>query len=149
MNFNNFQKVLTKLFDDVPFHKLLGMKIISFTDDGLVVEFNNVPELIGNQVKQILHGGVIAAVIDAVGGFAGAVRAYRYMEGLPENELEKKLNKFSTTDIHVEFLKPGKAPYFEATGYTIKAGKKRIASRVEIRNDQGDLLATGTGNYLY
>ncbi len=38
---------------------------------------------------------------------------------------------------------------FEATGYTVKAGKKRIAARVEVRNDQGDLLATGTGNYLY
>lgn len=149
MNFNDFQKVLTTLFDDVPFHKLLGMKITSFTDDGLVVKFIMKPELIGNQVKQILHGGVIAAVIDAVAGFSGAVGAYRYMEGLSESELEKKLKKFSTTDMHVEFLKPGKAPYFEATGYTIKAGKKRIASRVEIRNDQGVLLATGTGNYLY
>ena len=149
MNFDNFQKVLTTLFDDVPFHKLLGMKITSFTHDGLVVKFVMAPELIGNQVKQILHGGVIAAVIDAVAGFSGAVGAYRHMQGLSENELEETFKKFSTTDMQVEFLKPGKASYFVATGYTIKAGKKRISARVEIRNDQGDLLATGTGNYLY
>ncbi len=149
MSFNNFQKVLTALFDDVPFHRLLGMEITSFTNEGLVVKFNMAPELIGNQVKQILHGGVIAAVIDAVAGFSGAVGAYRHMEGLSEGELEKKLKKFSTTDMHVEFLKPGKASYFEATGYTIKAGKKRISSRAEIRNDQGVLLATGIGNYIY
>ncbi len=36
----------------------------------------NVAELVGNPVRQILHGGVISAALDVVGGLAIALASY-------------------------------------------------------------------------
>ena len=54
----------------VPFNKVVGMKVESVDPDAPKLRFDMRPELIGNARRQILHGGVISAVLDVAAGFA-------------------------------------------------------------------------------
>ena len=54
----------------VPFNKVLGLKVESIDPEAPKLRFDMRPELIGNARAQILHGGVISAVLDVAAGFA-------------------------------------------------------------------------------
>ena len=57
----------------IPFNRVLGLKIDSLDPKTPRLRFDMRPELVGNPVRQILHGGVISATLDVVGGLAIAL----------------------------------------------------------------------------
>jgi hypothetical protein len=57
----------------IPFNRVLGLKIDSLDPKMPRLRFDMRPELVGNPVRQILHGGVISATLDVVGGLAIAL----------------------------------------------------------------------------
>jgi len=52
------------------FNEVLGLRVASFSPEAPQLAFDMRPELIGHYLHGRLHGGVIAAVLDTVGGFA-------------------------------------------------------------------------------
>ena len=63
------QQQLVKLYLELPFNKLLGLKFKSYTkQQELILSLSQQANLIGNTNKNILHGGVTASAIDAAGG---------------------------------------------------------------------------------
>src|SRR5665811_1008768 len=50
----------------IPFNRVLGLKIDSLDPTAPRLRFDMRPELVGNPIRQILHGGVISACLDAV-----------------------------------------------------------------------------------
>ncbi len=59
---------IAQVFEQMPFNQLLGLRVTDFSAERAEVRFDWKPDLIGNPVQQILHGGVIASVLDVVGG---------------------------------------------------------------------------------
>ena len=51
----------------IPFNRVLGLKIDSLDPKTPRLRFDMRPELVGNPVRQILHGGVTSATLDVVG----------------------------------------------------------------------------------
>lgn len=132
----------------MPFHRLLGIRIASLTPTDIVVRIEMRTELVGNFVREMLHGGVISSVLDLTGGLIASVELLKHLEGLATEELTRRMTKIGTIDLRVDYLRPGKGQYFTATGSVLRKGSKVAVVRTELCNDQGVLVAAGTGTYL-
>jgi len=134
--------------DRIPFNKLIGMKIDNLDLDNIKIRFEMRPELVGNFMREKLHGGVISTVLDVIGGMLAWTGIMKKMEGSNFEEITERFAKIGTIDLRVDYLRPGLGKYFVATGSTLRAGNKLSAIRMELHNDEGLLIAVGTGSYL-
>lgn len=132
----------------IPFDQVLGMKVDVLTLEKAVVGFQMKPELVGNYVLGSLHGGVISAVLDALGGMTASTGVVKRMAGRRVEEIATALTRMGTIDLRIDYLRPGKGAYFKAAGTIMRAGKKVAVTRMELHNDKGVLIAVGTGTYL-
>lgn len=138
-------------FDHTPFVKLIGMELVHASNEEVRARFDMKPELVGNTFKQILHGGVIATALDMVGGMMGVVAVYQRMkeDEIPRDERYSRLARLGTIDMRVDYLAPGRGLHFEASATLLRVGKKVFVTRMELRNDSNELIAAGTGTFLY
>jgi uncharacterized protein (TIGR00369 family) len=141
--------ILHEMYDKkIPFNKVLGLRIESLEIESIRVTFDMKEEFVGNYVHGILHGGVISAVLDTTGGLIASLGVLQKMEGQPAKEVGKRLSKIGTIDLRVDYLRPGSGKHFVATGSIMRAGRKVTVTRMELQNDQGLLIAVGTGTYI-
>jgi uncharacterized protein (TIGR00369 family) len=131
----------------IPFNRYLGLQTESIDHEGAVVHLDMRDELIGNFQDGVLHGGVISATFDVVGGMAAMASAV-LREGSLEESL-RRLRSTSTIDLRVDYLRPGSGDRFTAHGFTLRAGARVAVARMELHNERHELLAVGTGTYIY
>lgn len=136
------------IFQQMPFNQLLGLRVTDFSADRAEVRFSWNSQLVGNPVQQILHGGVIASVLDVVGGIMAVSSALLKLDSTDAALLAAKLGKMSTIDIRTDYLRPGRGREFIATAQVIRSGNKVCVCRMELHNDEGVHIALGTGTYL-
>ncbi len=134
--------------DRIPFNKLIGMKIETLDLDNFGISFKMRPELVGNFMRGNLHGGVISSVLDVTGGMVALTGIMKRMEGRSFEEIAEGFAKIGTIDLRVDYLRPGFGKHFVATGYNLRTGKKLSVTRMELHNDEGLLIAVGTGSYV-
>ena len=132
----------------LPFNKLLGLRVDRLEPDQVRVVFDMKPELIGNYVHGVLHGGVISSVLDATGGIMASVGVIERLQSRPAEEIQKGIFKVGTIDLRVDYLRPGLGKSFYATGTAMRTGKKVTVARMELNNDSNRLIAVGTGTYI-
>lgn len=138
--------LLRKVFEEnVPFNRVLGLKVESLDADAPKLRFDMRPDLIGNPRKQILHGGVISAVLDVAAGFAIHLAVIRQQT---EEQREKHFPSIGTIDLRVDYLRPGRGHYFIATGRVVRLGNRVAVAHMELVNDAGELIATGGAAYM-
>jgi len=142
-------KVIEEVFNQkIPFNQVLGLRVHSLDYDEPSIRFDMRPELVGNFMRGNLHGGVISSVIDVTGGLAAFLGIQHKLRDEP---LQNKLDRFSklgTIDLRIDYLRPGFGEWFEATGFILRTGNKVAVTRIELKNNDGDLIATGTGAYV-
>jgi uncharacterized protein (TIGR00369 family) len=130
--------LLRELFEErIPFNKVLGLKLVEIGEGKAKMEFPLKPDLIGNFNQGILHGGVVSAVLDVIGG--AAVQA-SFKDDDP-------FYSMGTVDIRVDYLRPGKGRRFLATGQVMRPGRILCSTRMELYNEENLLLAIGTAIY--
>jgi uncharacterized protein (TIGR00369 family) len=123
--------------DGIPFNRLLGIELLDASDGKAEARFAFKDELVGNPLTRVLHGGVIAAVLDVIG--AAAVMT-TFEEAAP-------LYGMGTVDMRVDYLRPGAGQHFVASGRVMRPGRILSAARMELINDQEVLIAMGTAIY--
>ena len=137
---------LRRLFETtVPFNKVLGLKVESLDPDAPKLRFDMKPELIGNPRRQILHGGVISAVLDVAAGFAIHLAVAKAKDEDPERG---NFPTIGTIDLRVDYLRPGRGKFFIATGRVVRLGNRVAVAHMEMANDTGELIATGGAAYM-
>jgi len=135
--------------EKMPFNKVLGIRIEALTLEEVRLRFDMREELIGNFVHRILHGGVISAVLDVAGGMISIANAlFQRRDELSDSERLQGIDKSGTIDLRIDYLRPGRGKYFIATGQVLRSGRKVAVTRMELHNDEGVLIAVGTGSYL-
>jgi uncharacterized protein (TIGR00369 family) len=148
-NFDKIWQILHELYErKIPFNKVLGLKIESLKIEDVRIKFEMKADFIGNYVQGILHGGVISAVLDTTGGLTASFGVLQKMAGRTAEEIGKSLTKIGTIDLRIDYLRPGKGNYFVAKGAIMRAGRRVSVTRMELYNDQGLLIAVGTGTYI-
>jgi uncharacterized protein (TIGR00369 family) len=142
-------KSLQEMFETkIPFNQLLGMKVVALEKDGACIRIDMRDEFIGNFVLGTLHGGVIFSVLDVVGGMTSVASLMKKLYADRSKETMERFARIGTIDMRVDFIRPGRGEYFLGTGTQLRTGNKVAVNRMELRNDEGNLIAAGTGTYL-
>jgi uncharacterized protein (TIGR00369 family) len=138
------QALMRKVMEElIAFNKHLGLKVESFDPAAPKLRFDMRPELVGNPTRQILHGGVISATLDVAGGFAIMMQLASELTAIPTS-----FPKMGTIDLRVDYLRPGRGKHFIATARIVRRGSRIAVTHMELANDAGELIATGSAAYV-
>ena len=134
--------------EKIVFNRLLGLKLVSVTPDEVEARIEMRPDLVGHYAYNRIHGGVISAVLDAIGSAAVmACLASKHMKESPQVRLER-FAKLGTSDLRVDYLRPGIGEYFTIHARALRVGTRVGTSRMEFCGPDGMLMSTGTGAYI-
>ena len=140
---------LVELFERrITFNQTLGLKIESVRPGDVRASLPMRPELVGHFAYGRLHGGVISAVLDAMGGLAAMVGvAERHAQDSAQQVLHR-FARLGTIDLRVDFLRPGLGRHFVATAEVTRLGGRVGSTQMRLVNDEGTLIATGAASYI-
>jgi uncharacterized protein (TIGR00369 family) len=140
---------LQSIFEDrIIFNSVIGLKITGLRPDGVTGSIAMKRELVGHFLHNRLHGGVISAGLDAMGGLAcmAAIGA-RHMDETPAARLHRFM-KLGTIDLRIDYLRPAVGESFELKAEVLRLGSRVASTRMEFTDAEGKLLAAGSGAYI-
>ncbi len=143
-----FQRVRRLFEEQLPFNNVLGLQVTQVDQNGATMRFQMRDDLIGNSFQRTLHGGVISAVLDAVGGLTVLASLAERMAGMSEEKASAMFSRSGTIDLRVDYLRPGRGDWFAANGRIMRTGRKVAVARMEMHNNEEVLVAVGTGTYM-
>ena len=140
---------LADLFEHrISFNQTLGLVVVSAAASAPCIRFQMRPELIGSALHGRLHGGVISATLDAMGGFALMVAIGEKHADEATTQVLHRFAKMGTIDLRVDYLRPGVGDSFVATADVTRLGGRIGSTQMRLTNDQGRLIATGAAAYV-
>ena len=144
-----FAAALKHLFEErIVFNKVLGLKITEVAPDGVGAHLEMRPELIGHYGHHRLHGGVISATLDALGGLAVmAALGARHLDEAPAARMAR-FARLGTIDLRIDYLRQAIGPHFTARAKALRLGSRVASTRMEFFGAGGDLLAAGAAAYI-
>lgn len=83
--------------NDIPIHKFLGLKLLLLEKGFVRVSVPFRDEIVGDFRRNRWHGGIIATIIDSVGGIAGGTHFKSFED------------KLVTIDLRIDYLKGAEA----------------------------------------
>ncbi len=131
--------VLRQLAEElIPFNKFLGVRLVA-VDRGrveLMIPWRD--ELIGDPLKGAVHGGVISMLADTAGGMAIWAA------------LENPVQRVSTIDLRIDYLRPGRPEALVAEAVVVRAGRSVGVADVRVfhPSSRDEIMATGKGVYV-
>ena len=140
---------LRDIFEDkIVFNRILGLKITELTPERTRARIDMRNDLVGHYSFNRVHGGVISAGLDAMGGLAvmAAIGA-RHMDESPTERLHR-FGKLGTIDLRIDYLRPGVGEYFELRAEVMRLGSRVASTRMEFLSADGTLLSTGSAAYI-
>jgi uncharacterized protein (TIGR00369 family) len=140
---------LTRIFEEsIVFNTVLGLKIASITPQRVTAHIAMRPDLVGHFSHNRIHGGVISAGLDAMGGLAvmAAIGA-RHMDE-PSAQRLHRFGKLGTIDLRIDYLRPGIGERFELRAEVMRLGSRVASTRMEFLGADGKLLSTGAAAYI-
>jgi acyl-coenzyme A thioesterase PaaI-like protein len=144
-----FIEGLKEIFEQrVVFNRVLGLQVMSLAGDGVTGRILMKPELVGHYQHNRLHGGVISATLDAMGGLAAmAAIGARHMDDPPLHRLQRFM-KLGTIDLRIDYLRPAVGESFDIRAEVLRLGSRVASTRMEFLAADGKLLSTGAGAYI-
>lgn len=140
---------LTEIFENlIVFNHTLGLKVTSVQPERVTARIEMQPALIGHFAHNRLHGGVVSAGLDSMGGLAvmAAIGA-RHMDEPPMQRL-LRFGKLATIDLRVDYLRPPTGVFFELRAEVLRLGSRVASTRMEFLGSDGRLMSTGSAAYI-
>jgi uncharacterized protein (TIGR00369 family) len=124
----------------IPFNKFLGVRVVAMEPGRVELTIPWRDELIGDPMKQAVHGGVISTLADTAGGLA------------VWSAVENHSARVSTIDLRVDYLLPGRAEALFAEAVAVRVGRSVGVADVRLfqasaGRAQGGVIATGKAVY--
>jgi uncharacterized protein (TIGR00369 family) len=132
---------------NITFNQLLGLKVQTLRPE-FVLRFDMRPELVGHYHYGRLHGGVIAATLDAMGGTALMLGLGEKFAHETTDQVMHRFLKMGTIDLRVDYLRQGLGKYFIATAEVTRLGGRVGSTQMRLHNDEGGLIATASAAYI-
>jgi len=122
----------------IPFNKWIGLKVEHLARGHVTLSIPWRDELIGDPVRQAIHGGVISMLADTAGGFC----VWTTMDN-------PALGRVSTVDLRVDYLRPGRREKLVGDATTVRVGAKLGWADVRLYHPSAaaELIATARGVY--
>jgi uncharacterized protein (TIGR00369 family) len=140
---------LKQIFEEkIVFNRVLGLKITRLRPEGVIGRIDMKPDLVGHFAHNRVHGGVISAGLDAMGGLAvlAAIGA-RHMDESPQQRLHR-FGKLGTIDLRIDYLRPGVSDHFELHAQVLRLGSRVASTRMEFYGADGTLMSSGAAAYI-
>lgn len=140
---------LRDIFEEkIVFNRVLGLRITDLGPEQVTGHIAMRPELVGHYSHNRLHGGVISATLDAMGGLAvmAAIGA-RHMDETPRERLHR-FSKLGTIDLRIDYLRPAIGDAFTLQAEVIRLGSRVANTRMAFHGPGGKLLSVGSGVYV-
>ena len=144
-----FIQALAHIFEeDIVFNRTLGLKVDTITPTEVRGSLPMRQALIGHPAYNRLHGGVISAALDALGGMAvlAAIGA-RHMDE-PISARLARFAKLGTIDLRIDYLRPAIGERFGMRAEVMRLGSRVASTRMEFLGADGKLLCTGAAAYI-
>ena len=132
----------------IRFNENLGLEIESAQAPRPRMRFAMRPELVGHYLYGRLHGGVISAALDAMGGFALMVAIGEKHADENTAQVLHRFAKMGTIDLRVDYLRPGVGESFFATAEVTRLGGRIGSTQMRLENEEGTLIATAAAAYV-
>ena len=143
------EEVLREMFEHrICFNEVLGFHVESFDPAAASLSFAMRPDLVGHYLHGRLHGGVISAALDTVGGFAATVGIGEKFSSETAAQVASRFGRLGTIDLRVDYLRQGTGTRFMATGRVTRLGGRIASVQMTLENETGLLIATGCGSYV-
>ncbi|SRR5213593_619458 len=124
---------IQETFSRVAYAHFLGLKLGEVKTGEATIHLEVRDELKQNQ--GVIHGGVVASIIDTASAFAVATR-------LEPGE------RVTTTDLTIHYLRPITEGKLSARARIVRAGRRLFVVSVDVCSDKQVLLATAVTGYL-
>lgn len=118
------------------FRQLLGYRVLEWRPDEAAITLTIGPRHLNR--SGALHGGVIATLIDAAGGYAGCHCA-----------IAGRVRRSVTVSLTTQFLTQTRTGVLTARARVRGGGKRLFVASVEVHDGSGTLIAVGEGVYRY
>ena len=130
------------------FNQVLGLKLDHITPTEVTAHIDMRPQLVGHFAYNRIHGGVISAGLDAMGGLAvmAAIGA-KHLDEPPEQRLHR-FAKLGTIDLRIDYLRPGIGSHFELRAEVLRLGSRVATTRMEFFGPDGQLMSAGAAAYI-
>lgn len=117
-----------------PFHEFLRPAAIAADDAAgtVTVRLVNRPEFRAMYGSDMIHGGIIASLIDMTGHAVIAIGA-----GRPT----------PTVDLRIDYLKPASGAHLDATARVLRLGRTLGRADIDVRDDKNAVVAMGRGTF--
>jgi len=125
---------LEQMLGESPFHSVLGIRVetLDREADQLTLRLPFSPAIERSPGAGQHHGGVIASLIDIAGDFA---LIWQLGHGVP------------TINFRTDYLRPANNTDLLATASVRRLGRTVAVCDIEVRSEDGRLLALGRGTY--
>ena len=124
---------MQRMADRCPFNAWLGLRIVTVSYGELRAAAAWRDEMMGAPEKKLIHGGVLAALVDAVGDYAVAT-----MLGYAS----------PTVDLRTDYHRVAAYGSLTIAGTVVKLGKSVSTADASVFDKDGKLVASGRGVYL-
>lgn len=120
----------------IPFNRVLGIRVVSLAVGRAVLEIPFRDSLIGDSQRPALHGGVLSALMDTAGGAAvfTAIGAG---------------DRCSTIDLRVDYLRPARLATIQARAEVLRVGNRVGVTNIRVTHPDApdEVVAEGKGVY--
>jgi uncharacterized protein (TIGR00369 family) len=123
---------LREELENPPFHEFLRPVAVHADHESIVVGLPYREEFCGRRGSTFFHGGVIASLIDIAAHAAVAVRIGQMAP---------------TIDLRIDYLRSADTAQLLATARVLKLGRNVSCADVEVKGDDGKLVALGRGTF--
>jgi uncharacterized protein (TIGR00369 family) len=115
-----------------PYQRFLGLQLTRYEEGLVEIHMPFRKEFLREDGSDWLHGGMISALIDIAGDYA---------------VYSKTGGNVPTVDLRVDYLRPARRGHLTAIARTVKVGRRVSVADVEVKDEQGQVVAIGRGLY--
>nr|WP_299339217.1 hotdog fold thioesterase [Allomuricauda sp.] len=134
---NESKERLIKLAEEeIPIHKFLGLKVEKLEREFIRISVPFRDEFVGDIRKNRWHGGIMATIMDTVGGAIGYAN------------FESQGDSLSTIDLRVDYLRGAEARALTFEGELVRMGNRIMVTKMKALQDD-ILVAEGKGVYNF
>ena len=144
-----FREGVRDIFETkIVFNQTLGLKIDDLKPLNARAHIAMKPELVGHFSYNRVHGGVISAALDAMGGLACMCAIGAQHNEEPVIERLKRFAKLGTIDLRVDYLRPAIGEMFILKAEVLRLGSRVASTRMEFCGLDGTLFSAGAAAYI-
>jgi uncharacterized protein (TIGR00369 family) len=121
----------------IPFNRYVGVRVVEIDRGRVRIEVPFRAELIGDPLRQAMHGGVISMLADTAGG------------ACVWSALDDPRARVSTIDMRIDYLRPGRQETLVCEASVVRLGRRIGVSDMRLFHPSAptDAIATGKGVY--